>query len=142
MKKEVLMNQNQKMRAMIDTTVLPYLSELGFSGSYPRLEKEENGVLRTVCFHPADDGCSFTVTVNDGKKESALPGTYGGAFRFGVLYRKLSFSPFPFSYRGADPEDENGISKKWYETKILSGNEEMLSKVAQILCRQLEKALK
>ena len=136
------MNQNQKMRSVIDTTVLPFLSELGFSGSYPCLEKEENGITRSVSFHPAEDGCSFTVTVNDGKKEAALPGMYGGAFRFGVLYRKLSLSPFPFSYRGADPEDENGIRKKWYEMKVLSGNEEMLSDVAEILCRQLEKALK
>ena len=136
------MNQNQKMRSAIDTVVLPYLADLGFSGSYPRFEKEEDGGTRTVSFHPAPDACSFTVTVSDGKKETALPGMYGGAFRFGILYRKFSFSPFPFSYRGTDPDEENCEKKKWYEAKVLSGDEGMIGKVTEILCRQLEKALK
>lgn len=135
------MNQNQKMRSAIDSTVLPFLFELGFAGSYPCFTKENDGKKQCVFFRPSEDGCSFSVSVRNGKREHTLPGMYGGQFRFGTQYRHLSFARFPFSYRGVEPDDDECGKKKWYEKRILSGSDRIIGEITEVLCRQLRAAL-
>ncbi len=131
------MNQSQKMRQAIDTIVIPFLFDLGFSGIYPVFTREEDGAV--LSFLSGGDGCSFSAEIKTEKGVRPLPGIHGGKFWYTGLYRSFSLRSFPFAYR---PTVEEGIKKKWYESKVLSGGDETVAYAAAALCRQVGDALK
>lgn len=106
------MTNKEHMRAALRMHTIPWLWELGFTGSYPHFRREQEDCIDLLSFQTNSYGGSFTVEVSavfpghpesnrlhwDGEPEELnvfstnhrhrLPGMYNGWFHYQDIYRR------------------------------------------------------